>query len=372
MGYFACSAKLDYSREAGKLAFFQQVMAGFVVGRPNYSLGDDLGVSTLLAKLSVISHDAESGSELVKVLADLFYHPGPGENASFAYVWYISQPHYLCSALVSLKRLKSMRSKTSFPYPVDYVMVYTAEDPLDSPSDHLVKKWEAEGGKRVEFPSLKKHIANAYYRTSLQKFYAFQLIQYSRVVAMDADGVALNNLDHLFLLKFPENVSIAAPQGYWFQNEGVFAGNGDNCKGVVFPVITTILLVVEPSLELFQRVRPYFGQRRPESHQEFFDMDIIQKEFNCLHNEVFVLPKMYGTLDSDFYPNYTILNNYRKCLDFSKVQYMHFTHQGKPWTHRSDWSKNQYQLGTHPNASRMFTTWFREAHATCPSLIASI
>ena len=42
---------------------------------------------------------------------------------------------------------------------------------------------------------------------------------------MDSDGIANANLDHLFFLPFPENITIAAPQGYWFGKDGIIVGN---------------------------------------------------------------------------------------------------------------------------------------------------
>ena len=41
---------------------------------------------------------------------------------------------------------------------------------------------------------------------------------------MDSDGIANANLDHLFFLPFPENITIAAPQAYWFGKNGVIIG----------------------------------------------------------------------------------------------------------------------------------------------------
>ena len=41
---------------------------------------------------------------------------------------------------------------------------------------------------------------------------------------MDSDGLANANLDHLFFLPFPENIFMAAPQGYWFGKDGVTIG----------------------------------------------------------------------------------------------------------------------------------------------------
>ena len=41
---------------------------------------------------------------------------------------------------------------------------------------------------------------------------------------MDSDGLANANIDHLFFLPFPENIFMAAPQGYWFGKDGVTIG----------------------------------------------------------------------------------------------------------------------------------------------------
>ncbi|XP_059091685.1 uncharacterized protein LOC131887172 [Tigriopus californicus] len=303
---------------------------------------------------------------------EFFFVPSPDENPHFAYAWYISEAHYLCSALVSMKRLKALRAESKFPYPVDFVMVHTKEDRIDNTPHNLVKQWETEGGIRVSFPSLRGFITNSYYKTSLQKFHIF-LLNYTRVISMDADGVALNNMDHLFLLKLPQGVRMAAPQGYWFNNEGFITGDDDTCKGVNFPLITSILLLIEPSKELYSRVVPYFGKTRPVSKLEYFDMDIIQSEFNCKTNDIMVLPKMYGTLDSDFYKTFKIFQNYRKCLDFSQVQYLHFSHQGKPWTRGLSQVRRQYgSSNLHSNASSMFVQWFRDAHMVCPNLLPEL
>jgi len=53
---------------------------------------------------------------------------------------------------------------------------------------------------------------------------------------MDSDGFPNNNLDHLFSIPMPKGINLAAPQGYWFSNEGVqsdfcqLVGKGQNLK----------------------------------------------------------------------------------------------------------------------------------------------
>ena len=63
--------------------------------------------------------------------------------------------------------------------------------------------------------------------------------------------------------------------------------------------VATILMVVEPHPALFKRVKKHFGSIRPIAKLENFDMEIIHKEF-CCNDEVLVLPKHYGTLDTEF------------------------------------------------------------------------
>jgi hypothetical protein len=70
-------------------------------------------------------------------------------------------------------------------------------------------------------------------------------------------------------------------------------------QGLPLVKITSILLVIEPSQTMFDRVSAHFGSWRPVVKSENFDMDIIHKEF-CCKNNILVLPKQYGTLDSEF------------------------------------------------------------------------
>ena len=80
-------------------------------------------------------------------------------------------------------------------------------------SKRILPKWVEYGGMLGPMKrDLRRYSENLYYRGSLHKFFAFLLHgDFERVVVMDADGVPLSDLDHLFLLPLPENVSLAAP-----------------------------------------------------------------------------------------------------------------------------------------------------------------
>ena len=76
------------------------------------------------------------------------------------------------------------------------------------------------------------HRANSdVFSGNYNKFFSFLLTRYARVIVLDSDGFALSSLDHLFLLKFPPGVRIAAPQAYWLKGEGVTIGTPDDCPG---------------------------------------------------------------------------------------------------------------------------------------------
>ncbi len=65
--------------------------------------------------------------------------------------------------------------------------------------------------------------------------------------------------------------------------------------------VTSALLVIEPSTEMFSRAAALFGSRRflDASEMENFDMDIINIEFTC-RGQILILPKAYGTLDGEY------------------------------------------------------------------------
>ena len=95
-----------------------------------------------------------------------------------------------------------------------------------------MQTWQDGGGLLRNFTSLKAGVKDLYYRATYQKFHAFLLTDFARVVVMDADGFPLKNLDHLFFVKFPPGVKVAAPQAYWFSNKGVYnRGEVDSCPG---------------------------------------------------------------------------------------------------------------------------------------------
>ena len=231
------------------------------------------------------------------------------------------------------------------------------------------------GGIIKEFKPLGHHLSDRYYKRCYQKFHAMLLAEYQRVIIMDSDGLTNQNLDHLFFLPFPQGIKLAAPQGYWFGNDG-FATNPDvNCIGndtdirpPYYAVITSILLLIEPSEALYKTVEEFFGKwmlnAKGKKTRQYFDMDIINQRLAC-NGELIVLPKHYGTLNSEYLNSEKLSHRYEQCKDFEQVQYMHFSGLGKPWSHSLASYENRYEASARP----LVRTWFNLAKETCPWIV---
>ena len=233
-----------------------------------------------------------------------------------------------------------------------------------SHSKRILPKWVEYGGMLKPIKrNLKHHSESVYYRGSLHKFFAFLLHDaFDRVVLMDADGIPVSNLDHLFLLPMPKNVSLAAPQAYWFNDFGSDFWDGGRCPGHLTVAVASVLLLVVPSEELFLRVEKHFGTKSLQ--RENFDMDIINMEFTC-KGEILVLPKMYGTLNSEYSAGDSLSKRVAQCKNFSQVRYMHFSADGKPWSKRRE--AISYR-GMYPDkeVADLHIEWHKLAKEACP------
>lgn len=219
------------------------------------------------------------------------------DTKRFAYAFYATDYTYAIAALTLVKRLRQLHARQD----ADMVVLHTA-----LPA-HLLNRMRALGvvTRRVRAPAkLRGH-----YRDCLTKLLVFQLVDYERVVYVDADAIPLKSLDFLFTFQF--DAPVAAARAYWLPQ----------------PFWTTYLLVVKPSLELWKRVNRWMGSETASLKN---DMDIINLEFG---GEIQTLPAGVTCLDSEwedarrpgFFPD--------AAGRFSAVALVHFTALGKPWSY---------------------------------------
>ncbi|KAJ4291184.1 hypothetical protein N0V90_010382 [Kalmusia sp. IMI 367209] len=118
---------------------------------------------------------------------------------------------------------------------------------------------------------------------SVTKFMAFSLAYYDRVIALDSDITLLSSLDELFLLP---QTPIAMPRAYWYET--------------VPRPLTSLLMVIKPDLEEFQRFKDIIngGGNTMLVGAHKFDMELVNDRFE---ESAMVLPhRPYALLTGEF------------------------------------------------------------------------
>ena len=105
---------------------------------------------------------------------------------------------------------------------VDYVLVYSPEtfqhvaNSVNANRSRLMfEAWQREGGIFRRFDSPSEQLTDDYYRGCYQKLNVFRMTEYDRVIVMDSDGMAVSNMDHLFLLKMPAGIQVGLIRCYF-------------------------------------------------------------------------------------------------------------------------------------------------------------
>ncbi len=246
-------------------------------------------------------------------------------NARFAYVFYATNDVYALGALVAIKQLKHLQVQDE----IEFVILHL------SLSDHILVKIEEMEVIAKPVSPLNFYSPDNHYKDCLIKLRVFHLIQYDRIVFLDADSLPLKNLDHLFTLPFKE--SIAAPRAYWLPQ----------------PFITSLLLVVNPSLILWNQVQKYF---ETAEENNLYDMDIVNYAFK---DEIHFLPDTYACLNTEWEdqnrPFYfdSPEHNYDE-----EIKVVHFSALGKPWSHHPTDVPN-LRPQAHPIFYKLWLDWWK-------------
>lgn len=215
-----------------------------------------------------------------------------------AYVFYATNTLYALAVLVFVTRMR--RSAVSFD--CDIVLLH-----LPLPAELL--RTIQQAGIITRACALPRQVPSAYYRDCLLKLKIFELVEYDRIVYVDADAIPLQSLEHLFSL--PMDKPIAAPRAYWIDK----------------PIWTTAFLVAAPSTEMQQRLELRLLQK---GHAEQFDMDILNAEFA---DDIQSMPEEYFALDSEWEkadrPGYFA----RDPDILQRLLVVHFTALAKPWSY---------------------------------------
>lgn len=181
-----------------------------------------------------------------------------------------------------------------------------------------------------------RKLIHRYYRHCLVKLRIFELTEYERVLYVDADAIPLNSLD--YLLSQPITAPVAAPRAYWLRQ----------------PQWTSALLVAQPSMANWNRVKRHFGSAA--RRWSVFDMQILNREFA---HEIQSLPPTAFCLNSEWEdarrPGYFA----DPAKAYASVSVVHFTALGKPWIYSTAEARRR-----RPNANPLFYEMWEKWRAT--------
>ncbi len=240
----------------------------------------------------------------------------------FAYVFYATNDAYAAAAIIAATALR----RTGAGRNIAFLFLHHG---VSAPM--VARARQANFITRYLEPL--RFTRGKYYRDCLTKLRIFQLVEHERVVFIDADSLPLQNLDHLFAAPFTH--AIAAPRAYWLQQ----------------PEATSLLLVVSPSMEQWNRVQRHFAGA---FEKRLYDMNIINLEFK---DEIHFLADEYGCLNSEWSSATGPFHfgDPERARRLAKL--VHFSHLGKPWFWRP---ADAYRLlpTAHPLFHELWAQWW--------------
>lgn len=240
----------------------------------------------------------------------------------FAYAFYATNDAYAAAAIIAATALR----RTGAGRDIAFVFIHHGVSPA------MVTRARQANFITREVEPL-RFTSGKYYRDCLTKLRIFQLVEYDRVVFIDADSLPLQNLDHLYTLPFTQ--PIAAPRAYWTPRRKA----------------TSLLLVVTPSMSNWDRVQQHFASAFEKG---LYDQEIINLEFE---DEIRFLADEYGCLNSEWSSRTGPFQfgDAERARRMAKL--VHFSHLGKPWFWRPE---DAYRLlpTAHPIFHELWANWW--------------
>lgn len=165
---------------------------------------------------------------------------------------------------------------------------------------------------------------------SLTKFHAFNLTDYTRVLAFDSDSQILNNMDHYFLAPM---AALAVPRAYWL--------NGKD-SAIAEQVLGSHVMLLEPNEARYNKIVD-----EAQSSGDF-DMEVINHLFKdsvmiLPHRRLALLTGEFRAKDHRSYLSPDEDDDWNATGEVSRAYLVHFSDWPlpKPWRHHStsEWEK---------------------------------
>lgn len=179
------------------------------------------------------------------------------------------------------------------------------------------------------FDLITTHKGSSTWSKSLTKFHAFDLTEYTRVLAFDSDSQVLNNMDHYFLAPM---AAVAVPRAYWLSEKDT---------PVVEQMLSSHVMLIEPNKARYNKI---VKEARKSGD---FDMEVLNHMFK---NSAMILPHrrlalLTGEFRSKDHQNYLAPDEdeqWNAMAEVSRAYLVHFSDWPlpKPWVPHS---KDQWE-----------------------------
>lgn len=273
------------------------------------------------------------------------------------YVQYVTTPDYLCNALMIWSEIEEIGSRAQRQVEliarlaeastdtVGRLLMYPSNWDINAIDDYnpaqdltpiarLLQKAQQDYFVKLQPVDVLHQNSSAQetWADSYTKLLAFNLTSFDRVLALDSDGVVLQNLDALFLLP---KAPLAMPYTYWGMPTGW--------------QFSSQMLLLEPSSSTFEKVEHAIRNAKPDE----YDMDILNTLFK---GQILKIPQRpYNLLSGEFrrvnHAAYLSSSTYTKAQEqwnpdeiLASAAYLHFSDWPipKPWMRAPQTLLNKY------------------------------
>ncbi|KAJ3181724.1 hypothetical protein HDU87_000742 [Geranomyces variabilis] len=265
-----------------------------------------------------------------------------GPKRNLAYVFYVTSDTYACACMVLVASIKKAGKRAD----IGLVALVTA-----SVSKKRLDQLAGVGIRTMEVASMTTHTTDPTWRESLTRLAAFKLVEFDRIVVLDADGTVLKSLDFLFdLPSFP----IYAPRAYWLDQ----------------PFLASTVYVIEPSQALYDAQVEVIEKASKEG-ETLFDMDVANRAFKDVAS---FLPGTIALLNGDFNQSPLAKSAANPFLTYAKLwenpYYVHFSESplggyGKPWSGNNRERRIVSKPHAHPLYRSLFETYWTRQDEFC-------
>lgn len=274
---------------------------------------------------------------------------GPNESGNrLAFVFYATDETYAAAALVFVHLLRELGMRDDADIIVLHLPLASwivekmksmgiksrPHFPLDSGMTEKMRQMGVSSRLFGTAPNVKKD----FYRHCFLKLKCLQLVEYDRILFIDADSIPLKNLDGLLSLPFSE--PIAAPRAYWLKQ----------------PFWTSALFLARPSNESYARAERHI---ETANGRDYYDMDILNREFS---NEIHSLPETLFCLNSEWIDGNRPGHLADPVEAYDRVSVVHFTAVGKPWQYTTEEVRRR-KPNAHPVLFDLWDQWRRAREA---------